>query len=99
MVMLTLTGQLTVNAAEVLVGGDNDDEEAGSADDEAEQRRARSAAGAAAAGAAAASAIPQPTLPGAKANPASKVRACAGSVTLKGVRSRLRVMPPAFLAC
>lgn len=56
------------------MGGDDDDE-AGSADDEAEQRRARSAAGAAAA-----SANPQPTLPGAKANPASKVRACPGSL-------------------
>lgn len=59
-------------AREVMVGGDDDDE-AGSADDEAEQRRARSAAGAAAA-----SANPQPTLPGAKANPASKVGTAAG---------------------
>ena len=77
-----LTAGLTVTAAEVLVGGGDDDEEAGSADDEAEQRRARSAAGAAAA-----SANPQPTLPGAKANPASKVRACtAQHVRLKGLR-------------
>ena len=80
-----LTAGLTVAAAEVLVGGGDNDEEAGSADDEAEQRRARSAAGAAAA-----SANPQPTLPGAKANPASKVRAVADSVRLReGLRFRV----------